>query len=365
MLRVRRSTRLPVTTAFKRRAGTPATPARQPCSAMLARQSYTQEELDHAKAAIKQQMAAHKALANTAASATAGTKLSAALNEVEMLCDSLMNNDGILRAGNVIKLIPEESVVKLRIGERIRLTAEGFDRALGSVLRRDRTQVPSRGARRGWRAYGLVSDALSRDMRVRPRKAGLTRAARRPTARRTSPPTRSGALAVTLPERRGSTVAAWSRRLCNVDGAAPPPGLEYHGARPRHLCDRGVGRGHPARRAGPAFRGLGGGRPVPTVCVRGARRRAPSAPQPDRLAADRGRAGDGHLLRRGPVRSTGLPRRDIPACRWRGPPAPSWQAGACCSHCYRYQSCCFPEADCLPGAGAGRFGCTWRLARSC
>ena len=95
---------------------------------MLARQSYTQEELDHAKAAIKQQMAAHKALANTAASATAGTKLSAALNEVEMLCDSLMNNDGILRAGNVIKLIPEESVVKLRIGNRIRLTAEDFDR---------------------------------------------------------------------------------------------------------------------------------------------------------------------------------------------------------------------------------------------
>ena len=175
MLRVRRSTRLPVTTAFKRRAGTPATPVHQPCSAVLARQSYTQEELDHAKAAIKQQMAAHKALANTAASATADTKLSAALNEVEMLCDSLMNNDGILRAGNVIKLIPEESVVKLRIGERIRLTAEGFDRALGSVLRRDRTQVPSRGARRGWRAYGLVSDALSRDMRVRPRKAGLTR----------------------------------------------------------------------------------------------------------------------------------------------------------------------------------------------
>lgn len=107
-------------------------------------------------------MATHRALANTAASATADTKLSSALepfnthffnnlmlvldryfvhrlrmvtgkdgnppNEVEMPCDSLMNNDGILRASNVIKLIPEKSVVKLGIGDRIRLTAEDFER---------------------------------------------------------------------------------------------------------------------------------------------------------------------------------------------------------------------------------------------
>jgi hypothetical protein len=39
-----------------------------------------------------------------------------------------MNNDGILRASNVIKLIPEKSVVKLGIGDRIRLTAEDFER---------------------------------------------------------------------------------------------------------------------------------------------------------------------------------------------------------------------------------------------
>lgn len=35
------------------------------------------------------------------------------LNDVEMLCDSLMNNAGILRASNVITLIPDQSVVKL------------------------------------------------------------------------------------------------------------------------------------------------------------------------------------------------------------------------------------------------------------
>jgi hypothetical protein len=39
------------------------------------------------------------------------------LNEVEMLCDSLMNNNGILRDSTVIKLIPDRSAVKLRIGD--------------------------------------------------------------------------------------------------------------------------------------------------------------------------------------------------------------------------------------------------------
>ena len=50
------------------------------------------------------------------------------LNEVEMLCDSLMNNNGILRGNNVIKFTPEQSVLKLNIGDPIRLTAEQFGR---------------------------------------------------------------------------------------------------------------------------------------------------------------------------------------------------------------------------------------------
>jgi hypothetical protein len=33
-----------------------------------------------------------------------------------------------LRAGNVIKWVPEQSVVKLQIGDRIRLTEDGFER---------------------------------------------------------------------------------------------------------------------------------------------------------------------------------------------------------------------------------------------
>jgi hypothetical protein len=49
------------------------------------------------------------------------------LDEVELLRDSLMNNNGILRASNVVKLIPEQSVVKLKIGEPIRRTAKDFE----------------------------------------------------------------------------------------------------------------------------------------------------------------------------------------------------------------------------------------------
>jgi hypothetical protein len=39
-----------------------------------------------------------------------------------------MNNDGVLRGNNVIKLIPEQSVLKLNIGDGIRLSAAQFER---------------------------------------------------------------------------------------------------------------------------------------------------------------------------------------------------------------------------------------------
>ena len=39
------------------------------------------------------------------------------LNEVELLCDSLMNNSGVLRGSTVIKLIPDQSVLKFHIGD--------------------------------------------------------------------------------------------------------------------------------------------------------------------------------------------------------------------------------------------------------
>ena len=56
------------------------------------------------------------------------------INEVEMLCDSLMNHNGVLRDSNVIKLIPDKSVVKLHIGDSIRLTEAEFERLSSSFF---------------------------------------------------------------------------------------------------------------------------------------------------------------------------------------------------------------------------------------
>src|SRR4051794_21127054 len=133
---------------------------------MLGRKTYTQEELDHATSAIEQQLDAYKKL--VAAIDTSDPKVASALedfeplffdnltlaldrrfvhrvrmvtgkdgnplNEVELLTDSLMDNDGVLRGNNVIKLIPEESVLKLEIGDPIRLSAEQFERLAGAFL---------------------------------------------------------------------------------------------------------------------------------------------------------------------------------------------------------------------------------------
>ncbi len=50
------------------------------------------------------------------------------LHEVEMICDSLMSNNGILRGSNVIKYIPDQSIVKPNTGDQIRLSAEESER---------------------------------------------------------------------------------------------------------------------------------------------------------------------------------------------------------------------------------------------
>jgi hypothetical protein len=129
---------------------------------MLGRKNYTQEEFDHAKAAINQQLAAYEKLVKAVGSNSTDKKVGSALaafgplffnnlllaldryfvhrvrlvagkdgnplNEVEMLCDSLMNNGGVLHASTVIKVIPAQSVLKLQFGDPIRLTQEQFER---------------------------------------------------------------------------------------------------------------------------------------------------------------------------------------------------------------------------------------------
>jgi hypothetical protein len=134
---------------------------------MQGRKTYTKEELDDCRTAVARQLAAYNKLAK-AAKATTDKKVTSALeafeahffnnmalvldrffvhrlrtvtgkdsnplNEVEMLSDSLINNKGILRGNNVIKFVPDQSVVKLEIGDPIRLTEEQFKRLSTAFL---------------------------------------------------------------------------------------------------------------------------------------------------------------------------------------------------------------------------------------
>jgi len=123
---------------------------------VLGRKDYTEEELEHGRAAVKQQLALFEKVvpAGDAAGparddfevmffnsmtlvldryyvhrirAVAG-KDTNPLNEVELITESLMSNGGIFQTNKVIKYVPENSVVKLNDGDPIRLTAKDFDR---------------------------------------------------------------------------------------------------------------------------------------------------------------------------------------------------------------------------------------------
>ena len=128
---------------------------------MLGRKTYTPEEINHAKAAVADQRAAYEKLVKANAGKTANKKVDAALatfeplffnnlllaldrpfvhriravtgkdgnplNEVELICDSLMNDNGVFTASTVIKLVPEDSVSQIPFGESIHLTAAQFN----------------------------------------------------------------------------------------------------------------------------------------------------------------------------------------------------------------------------------------------
>jgi hypothetical protein len=133
---------------------------------MLGRKDYTQEELDNATRVIDAQLAAYRKL--VAAVDTSDPEVEAALeafepllfdnmtlvldryfvhrlrtvtgkdanplNEVELLADSLINNDGVFRANKVIKVEPEETVLKLEPGERVALSADQFEQLARAFL---------------------------------------------------------------------------------------------------------------------------------------------------------------------------------------------------------------------------------------
>jgi hypothetical protein len=123
---------------------------------MLGRKTYTREELDHGRSTIADQLAAYDRLVTAVPTGTTAVdefewrffnnmtlvldrlyvhrlrvstgKDGNPLNEVELICESLLNNDGVLQGNNVVKYVPEESVVGLKIGDRIRLSADDFTR---------------------------------------------------------------------------------------------------------------------------------------------------------------------------------------------------------------------------------------------
>jgi hypothetical protein len=134
---------------------------------MLGRKTYTPEELDRARTAIAGQLAAYRELAD-AIDATRDPRAQAALeafeprfaealtlaldrhfvhrlravagkdgnplNEVAVLAESLVADDGVVRPTGGIKLDAERSVLGLAPGDPIALSAADVDRLAGAFL---------------------------------------------------------------------------------------------------------------------------------------------------------------------------------------------------------------------------------------
>ena len=134
---------------------------------MLGRKDYTQDELDNGRARVKQQLSAYRKLAKDIGKSgdeglaadlasfeevffnnlaltldrlyvhrlrSVTSKGCTPLNELELIVESLLNNDGVFRGNKVIKYRPSEAVVGLAEGDRIELTARDFERLSAAVL---------------------------------------------------------------------------------------------------------------------------------------------------------------------------------------------------------------------------------------
>lgn len=126
---------------------------------MLGRKNYTQEEIATGKDAIERQLAAYDAIEGALAKNDGGARDAFSerffnnmllvldryyvhrlagpnyegkdgnpLNEVRIICDSLITNGGKMRADKQIKLPPEKSLAGLAVGDEIVLTREQFGR---------------------------------------------------------------------------------------------------------------------------------------------------------------------------------------------------------------------------------------------
>lgn len=119
---------------------------------MLAMSTYPQAYIDGCRAQMQAQLAAYRALAAAAPGPALADfeplffnnlvlvletcfmhrtravekKDGNPLNEVRMLAASLLEHDGVLTADNTIKYNPAKAVLKLAIGDPIRLNEAGF-----------------------------------------------------------------------------------------------------------------------------------------------------------------------------------------------------------------------------------------------
>ena len=135
---------------------------------MLGRKDYTQAEYDQARTAVAQQIAGFKKIAGLVSKAGSDKKASSTfdefeavyfnnmaivldryfvhriraaagkdgnpINELELIADSLMSNAGTFRGNNVIKYVPESSVLKLEVGDTIKLSLDDFERLADSFF---------------------------------------------------------------------------------------------------------------------------------------------------------------------------------------------------------------------------------------
>jgi hypothetical protein len=134
---------------------------------MLAVNAYRQDYIDECRSRMEAQLAAYKTLGVAAKRNTTATVRTAfesfeplffnnltlvldsyfvhrtralegkdgnPLNEVRMLCNSLLSNDGVLCADKTIKYNPETSVLKLRVGDEIRLDEQQFLQLFGAFF---------------------------------------------------------------------------------------------------------------------------------------------------------------------------------------------------------------------------------------
>jgi hypothetical protein len=121
---------------------------------MLAVNKYPQAYVDACRSSMEKQLAAYRSLAKSAKPSaleafeppffnnlvlvldsffvhrTRGLekKDGNPLNEVRRLCQSILQNEGVLAPDKTIKFDPAKSVLKLKIGDRIKLTEADFVR---------------------------------------------------------------------------------------------------------------------------------------------------------------------------------------------------------------------------------------------